>query len=556
MSYSTFPTRDFSLDMRFLRAVEAAIQAQDIPRAVAMARQGLADGLVHPMLLNLRAFSYENEGRNDDALRDLHHAAEIAPDDPTVQNAYGLILARMQKTSQAIAAFERTIRLAPDFPQAHFNLGWAKETTGDLVGGQKSLEDAVSLKPDFADAWARLAQIAFRRGDFAKATEWAERALSADPKQNFALNTLAQTALALGDFDGADSALARALSDPGILPLNRTQARSIQGDLLHARGRFAEAFAAYKAANDEEHAIYAPQFDAPGAETAYTYSVWSAEYFETAPAEEWSAQTALRTLPDSDPIPAKGHVFLVGFPRSGTTLLENILSSHPEIVALEEKPTLSDATRAFFDNAAGRERLRRLSPPDAAAQRGTYWGHVREFGAAPDAKVLIDKNPLNSIKLPIIARLFPSAKILFALRDPRDVVLSCYRRSFLMNSSMYEFTTLERCARFYDAVMRLAQIYRKTLGQDWYEVRHETLIDDFEGETRKVCDFIGVAWSSEMSDFAERAKSRAIATPSSIQVMRGLNRDGVGYWRNYRDQMEPVLPVLAPWVEKFGYAKD
>ena len=118
MSYSTFPTRDFSLDMRFLRAVEAAIQAQDIPRAVAMARQGLADGLVHPMLLNLRAFSYENEGRNDDALRDLHHAAEIAPDDPTVQNAYGLILARMQKTSQAIAAFERTIRLAPDFPGA------------------------------------------------------------------------------------------------------------------------------------------------------------------------------------------------------------------------------------------------------------------------------------------------------------------------------------------------------------------------------------------------------------------------------------------------------
>ena len=343
---------------------------------------------------------------------------------------------------------------------------------------------------------------------------------------------------------------------PASFPLNRTQARSIQGDLLHARGRFAEAFAAYKAANDEEHAIYAPQFDAPGAETAYTYSVWSAEYFETAPAEEWSAQTALRTLPDSDPIPAKGHVFLVGFPRSGTTLLENILSSHPEIVALEEKPTLSDATRAFFDNAAGRERLRRLSPPDAAAQRGTYWGHVREFGAAPDAKVLIDKKPAQLDQAPHHRETVPVRQD--PLRPARPARCRAQLLPPLLPDELVDAATrhAERCARFYDAVMRLRADLSQDAGPGPYEVRHETLIDDFEGETRKVYGSVGVAWSSEMSDFAERAKSRAIATPSSIQVMRGLNRDGVGYWRNYRDQMEPVLPVLAPWVEKHGCAKD
>ena len=174
----------------------------------------------------------------------------------------------------------------------------------------------------------------------------------------------------------------------------------------------------------------------------------------------------------------------------------------------------------------------------------------------PGFKVALDKLPLNTMKLPLIARLFPEAKILFALRDPRDVVLSCFRQRFRMNPSMYEFLTLDGAARFYDGVMRLADLYRAKLSLDLHTHRYEDLVEDFDGQTRTICDFIGLPWRAEMRDFAATLDDRSTATPSSTQVARGLYREGVGQWRRYRDQLAPVLPVLAPWVATYGYPAD
>jgi hypothetical protein len=125
-----------------------------------------------------------------------------------------------------------------------------------------------------------------------------------------------------------------------------------------------------------------------------------------------------------------------------------------------------------------------------------------------------------------------------------------------MSSPTFELLTLERAARLYADYMRLAEIYRAKLPLDVLELRHEDLVDDFEGRVRATCEFLGVAWQDSMRDFAARAKSQAITTPSSVQVMRGLNREGIGHWRNYRDQLAPVLPILQPWVERFGYPAD
>jgi hypothetical protein len=231
--------------------------------------------------------------------------------------------------------------------------------------------------------------------------------------------------------------------------------------------------------------------------------------------------------------------------------LENVLASHPGIATLEERDMLSDATRTFLIDEAGRDRLATLSDAEIAEWRARYWAQARDYGANAASKVFIDKYPLTTIKLPLIAKLFPKARILFALRDPRDVVLSCYRRSFGMNSSMFEFLDLERAAKFYDAVMTLAGVYRERLGLEWREARHETLIADFETEARANCTFIGVEWNAAMSDFAEHAKGRTIRTPSSTQVVKGINREGVAVWKNYEAEMAPVMPVLAPWIEKF-----
>jgi hypothetical protein len=296
--------------------------------------------------------------------------------------------------------------------------------------------------------------------------------------------------------------------------------------------------------------MYAHRFETPGT-TAADFCQWLTQQFETS-----GAVAGIRADKESAPADesgAAGHVFLVGFPRSGTTLLENVLASHPDVNTLEERDTLGDLTQKFLINEAGLKRLAELSADEIVQHRAGYLERVRKFGAATTGKVVVDKYPLTSMKLPLVAKLFPRAKILFAVRDPRDVVLSCFRRSFAMNTSMFEFLDIARAARFYDAVMTLCGVYRSKLNLDWLQVHNEALIDDFERRAQEVCAFIGVGWNEQMRDFAEHAKSRTIKTPSSVQVVRGINSEGVGVWRHYEREMAPALPLLAPWVKSYGY---
>jgi Sulfotransferase family len=142
------------------------------------------------------------------------------------------------------------------------------------------------------------------------------------------------------------------------------------------------------------------------------------------------------------------------------------------------------------------------------------------------------------------------------LRDPRDVVLSCFRRNFLLNIAMYEFTTIERAARYYAAVMTGMRLYRERLALDLHVVRYEALVDDFEGEVRQACAFLNLEWTEELRGFAETAKKRPVRTPSAPQVARGLYREGMQQWRKYARQLEAVKDILAPWVEYYGYPAD
>src|SRR5213075_1003156 len=166
---------------------------------------------------------------------------------------------------------------------------------------------------------------------------------------------------------------------------------------------------------------------------------------------------------------------------SGTTLLENVLAAHPDVVSLEEKDCLEPALATYLNSNEGVERLAHIGSGEALRQRESYWSKVRSFAIEPRGRVFIDKLPLASVYLPVIAKLFPNARILFARRDPRDVVLSCFRRRFGMNPSMYELLTLEGAAEFYDAVMQLSELYRRVIPLPQHIVRYESLVEDFDG---------------------------------------------------------------------------
>jgi hypothetical protein len=197
-----------------------------------------------------------------------------------------------------------------------------------------------------------------------------------------------------------------------------------------------------------------------------------------------------------------------------------------------------------------------MDAQELKARRRKYWDTVREAKLDVKGRVFIDKQPGGAVHLPLIRRLFPRAKIVFAARDPRDVVLSCLRRSFQVNALTYEFTTLAGAAACYDAFMQLREAGRERLGLAWFDLPHEDLVADFEGRMRDLCTFLDLDWSPALAEFAETAKTRQVRTPSASQVRAGLTDTGVGRWRDYADAMKPVLDKLAPWVERFGYASS
>jgi hypothetical protein len=246
-------------------------------------------------------------------------------------------------------------------------------------------------------------------------------------------------------------------------------------------------------------------------------------------------------------------VFLLGFPRSGTTLLEVVLDGHPQVASLEEHELLTDGVLRFMREPSNLEPLLLADESRLKSSRIAYWDGVRRAGVDVAGKVFVDKHPLHTLKLPLIARLFPRAKILFACRDPRDVVLSCFRRRFSMNAAMYVLLTLQGAAVFYDAVMEFAVRVRPLLGLDWREVRFESLVADFERETRAICEFLNIETVTGMADFAGRVEARERATPSTAQLARGLIRPPADTWRHYQEFLQSVLPVLNPWVERLGY---
>ena len=530
--------------------VSLAVRAGDLESAINQAEAALARGVEHPLLLNLRAYRLEGQGRLTEALAALERARELAPGDPSVLNALGLCLARLDRMAPALQAFDAAVAIQPGFVQAHANKGRAYEALGLLDKAAESFGEAARLAPDAPDPVVALAGLAARRGDAGQTRTLALGGLKLQDGHPGAVIALAQAEIIEGRFNDAAARLGRVLQNRTLPPADRAFAQSLLGDALDGIGRAAEAFAAYRAANGEYRNIHAQRFAGWSNQSAREMVDWLGDYFRAADPALWAE------APAPGEAPVQTHVFLVGFPRSGTTLLEQALASHPRVQSLEEVEVLADGVRDFMRDPAALDRLAALTPAEAERYRAAYWDAVRVSGLSLQGGVLLDKLPLNTVKLALIAKLFPRAKILFAVRDPRDVVFSCFRRRFRMNASMFEFLTLEGAARFYASVMGLAEAYRARLPLDLHTVRYEALVEDFEGEVRAVADFLGLDWNEAMAGFAARGAARAVATPSASQVARGLYKEGVGQWRPYRGELASIMPVLHPWIERFGYQPD
>jgi hypothetical protein len=247
---------------------------------------------------------------------------------------------------------------------------------------------------------------------------------------------------------------------------------------------------------------------------------------------------------------------MLGFPRSGTTLLENVLAAHPSIETFEEIPDLNVAISRIELVLMGK------LPPEPvettfSAARARFFDELAFHRRKPEATVLVDKMPIRSADAALVTRLFPEWRYIFSIRHPFDVVLSCFKQRFTPNPAMENFRSIDSAIRLYDIVMTEWFKYHTLEDSNVCYVRYDELVTDFDTVSRRVLDFLGVDWDESIRDFSNSAHNRAAKTPSYQKVRQGLSIGVQTQWKNYRFAFQgESSKILAKWAEFFGYSTE
>ena len=467
--------------------VDGAIEAFE--RAIAIAPADL------PIYLNL-ARLLTRADLHEPRLRTLLEAQKYAPDDPRLLTELGLAYARVDDLEAAIATFEHAITRSPDFGDAHVELGMIYESLN-------------------------------RVDDLTNLVERIDKATAA-PESAF---LLAWQARRDGRFDDA-ATLAAAIPET-FHPMRRFH---LIAGIADRRGDVAQAFPAFERMNIEALAASQP-LAGPSyrtlveADLAKWTDDWASGWSEVKPGDDFR-----------DPI------FLVGFPRSGTTLLDTMLMGLPKLSVLEERPMMARTVAMLGDDD-----LPALTPERIGELREAYFGFARQFGW-DDQRWLVDKHPLNMERVPVIHRLFPDARFILAERHPYDVVLSCFMANFQVNLAMRSFTSLEEAALTYDAVFNAWHRGKSLFPIASHAIRYERLVADAAAELAPLVEWLGEEWHDDLLDHEQTAKRRGrVRTASYSQIGEKLYTRATDRWRRYADYLEPVLPILKPWAERMGY---
>jgi len=524
------------MSVALLQAAQAALARRDFGAAKQAAEQVLRERPSDAGANQILGLVALEQGDALNAKLYLQKADKAAPGQAHILNALGIALRRAGDVAEARRAFARAGERG--LIEGWRNLGNLETLAGDAVATVNAYERALKLNASDVASLAGLGHAKELLHDLAAARAHAEAALAIDPNNEIATLTLAQVSARERAWADAEAAATR-VARGGKSPTNKALAWGVIGDVRDKQDDAASAFAAFSEANRILLSLHAAHL----AESHMPYHpdgvARMTVFVEATDFSGWASGD--QAAP----------VFLVGFPRSGTTLLEQVLSAHSQLVCIEEREHLASAAGEV---AADPNKLATLSDAEVEAIRAEYWRRVKAE-ANVGKRIVVDKLPLNIIFLPVIRRVFPNAKILFALRDPRDVVLSCFQQRFGMNAAMVQFLELNAAATYYDKVMSLGLLCRERLGLSVHEVRYEDVVADLESVARGVTSFLDVPFEEAMLSPAETARKRNINTPSARQVVEPIYTRSVARWKKYARELAPVLPGLSDWAERLGYPR-
>ena len=471
-----------------------------------------------------RAYALHRLGRLEPALAGYGQALALQPNAAANHYNCASVLHALGRLDEAVAGYDAAIALDPGFAPAHFGRGAALFALEDCEGAVESYTRAASLRPDHAESWAHLGQVLSVLGRSGEAAAAADRALSVDPTSADAWYIRA----CLKPFGPADPDLAR--MQAALAHAEAGQARADDrlslefalGKAWMEAGEAGRAFGHLQRANALQRSLVDFDID---------------EHLSVMEAMARSIDAGTLGRQADAGHPSDRPVFIVGMPRSGTTLVEQILASHPAVHGAGELPLLGQLAGSLPRADAG---LAEALSPDALAALGAEYV-ARIEALAPDALRVTDKMPGNFLYAGLIRLMLPNARIVHCVRDRLDTCLSCFETRFRDgNLFTYDLRELGLYHRGYE---RLIEAWRAILPADRFiEVRYEDIVADLEGEARRLIEFCGLEWNAACLQFHQTP--RVVWTASASQVRRPLYGSSVGRARAHADHLGPLIDAL------------
>jgi len=579
------------------------------------AREALQLDSIHLKALSALGFALHAQGKHAESEPVYLQIAELEPSEAMHWMNVGTARRCDGRIEEALYAFARAAAHGAASADFYYNVGLAHVARDDFESAREVLESALRLNPDDAEiryryafccyetsrtdealaaleGWEQLLDISsditasaghllMKLGVVERAEPVVRRAVaaSADPQARL---TLIQVLERINRTAEACRLLDELLADPNSARLG-SELTLVQAQLAHRDGRHALAAKLFQGAADNCEALHDKHFlqfplakslDSLGHfEEAYQVLV-DAHRSQAAHLKRTAPLAALRGVPalsianhpcdpadvarwdhSTAPGVAASPVFIVGFPRSGTTLLELTLDAHSALKSMDEQPFLQNALDDLLSLGIRYPfELSGATNEQLAAVRERYWARVASKLKLGAEQRLIDKNPLNLLRLPMIKRLFPQAKILLAIRHPCDVLLSCYMQHFRAPDFALLCQNLPTLSAAYRRAFDFWYAQQTLLDADVLELRYERLVESFESQIRRVIDFLELPWDAAVMAPASRARERRfISTPSYSQVVQPITAKAVGRWQHYRSHFAASLPMLQPYFERWDY---
>jgi tetratricopeptide (TPR) repeat protein len=459
-------------------------------------------------------------GRLHEALASYRRALGIRPELAEAHNNLGNVLLDLILLDEAAACYQRALALKPDYANAHTALGMVLRQQGCTAEAEASCRRALAIEPHSAEGLAFLAEIHADRGQFAAAEELFRTALAIDPDLPAAWAGIARYRRMGGD-DACWLEAAQRLAGKGLPVRHEINLRYAIGKYFDDVKDYARAFDSYRLANE-----LAKRYGARHDPQQLTRLI---DQVAVSYDRQWLSQSRTQTIPSERP------VFIVGMPRSGTTLAEQILASHPAVFGAGELPFWNDASRGYeasmLDGTG--------NPRTLSALAGEYLRQLADLSA--DAPRVVDKMPTNYLNLGLIHAALPNARIVHMRRNPIDTCLSIFFQNFSISHAYAN--DLEDLAHYYTEYSRVMAHWHATLPERTIlDVSYEALVDDSEAWSRKMLEFIGLPWDPRCLDF--HRTERTVITPSKWQVRQKISKSSAGRWRNYASFVGPLRHLM------------